>query len=147
MALSRQHDSTTLSPVHFREQKAKLKDMLALKEHLNETNNTLRQYANAGLQLAKAMGSLSDSFNAFPEFASDLGFQRIPQLLNDLVVVFRRHANMVEQCIILQIQEFIKNQINRVEADAKRAQSDYDSYMKCVDQFMANQMQPDQMKK
>jgi hypothetical protein len=141
MSTNRQSDCTNLSPVHLKDHQRKLAEIVSLKDHLKLTATTFAKYADAGGQLAKAMTKLSYSFNAFPEFKSDATFNRIPLLLEELVDVFNRHADMVRGNIIHQLDSFIDS-IKQIEEDAKHAQHDFDAYMKLLDQYVANQIAP-----
>jgi hypothetical protein len=134
--MSNQRESIHLSPMHLKALKERLRHQYELKEHIRATTETVKRYARAGAEFCDSMSNLASSFRAFPEFNADATFQRIPQLLTELVTVFRRHYESVEGCIVGPLLKFVQTDVKAAEDHAKQAAHDYESYTRLIEQFV-----------
>jgi hypothetical protein len=134
--MTNQRESIHLSPMHLKALRERLRQQNALKEHIKGTVDTVAKYAQAGTQVCESMAALASSFREFPEFNSDPTFQRVPQLLTELVSVFRRHYESVADCIISPLVNFMQTDIKTAEDNAKTAAHDYESYTRLLEQFV-----------
>jgi hypothetical protein len=113
----------------------KLDEALLLKDHIKIITDTFNDYAQAGLQLCKAMGNLGSAFQKFPEFQHDTTFQGVSKILFNLQEVFDRHYSSIQDMIDPLIQ-FAKVDIKLAEDNAKAAAQNYDIYQKLVEQYV-----------
>jgi hypothetical protein len=88
------------------------------------------------------MTNLAGSFRTFPEFNSDPTFHHVSQLLCDLVEVFSRHYQQIEEGVVGPLLGFIGKDVKRAEDDAKRAAHDYETYIRCLEQYVQPNANP-----
>ena len=138
-------DFMNMSPLHKRNLRRKVQNIVDLRNHINKTIGMFQKYAAMGRDLCEILGMLSGAFRDFKEFEKDPTFNRITDIFLSLKECFARHYGAVKETVVDPLDNFVKSQIIPAEKKAKEADKEYEEYSKLVDQFMSpqNKKNPD----
>jgi hypothetical protein len=126
----------TLSPVHVSKLKARLHDIVVLKDQIQGTIKTFQHYSAAGDQLCKCMRALSSSLAGFSDFQRDPAICSLSRLLETVSDNFAEHFSQVQSIVVTRLRKFIDTTITPTEEIGKRSDGELDNYFKCLDAYM-----------